>query len=115
MTTVVVNLIGLKLTESIYWMQAAHFYLTPHGTIQHKIGWFTSIPDVVHCGENLRTEVETNNHYATFKAAEGAVAPCYVFGDVVRDDNIDSRGDMYMYSYDVDRGKILEKMNNFIL
>ena len=110
---VIVDLIGLKLTESFYWMQAANLYITPHGTIQHKIGWFTSIPGVVHCGENLRKEVEINNHFATFKAAEGSIAPSYVFGDVARDDNIDLRGDMY--SYNLAWGKILEKVNNIQL
>jgi GT2 family glycosyltransferase len=45
--------VGLPIGESIVLAQKADFYFCHHGTVQHKIGWFTSRVGVVHC--NRRT------------------------------------------------------------
>ncbi|SAL13966.1 hypothetical protein AWB69_00560 [Caballeronia udeis] len=45
--------IGLEISESIYLAQLAGFYFCHHGTVQHKIGWFSSCPGVIH--SNVRT------------------------------------------------------------
>jgi tetratricopeptide (TPR) repeat protein len=40
--------IGCMLCQSIVWANAVDFYITHHGTIQHKIGWFANKPGIVH-------------------------------------------------------------------
>lgn len=40
--------IGLPVPDSLLLAQRAAFYVCHHGTVQHKIGWFSSTPGVVH-------------------------------------------------------------------
>jgi glycosyltransferase involved in cell wall biosynthesis len=48
-----INASGLTILESILLAHAADFYICHHGTVQHKIGWMTDRPGVVH--SNPRT------------------------------------------------------------
>ena len=73
------NCSGLRILDSIALAQLATFYVCHHGTIQHKIGWFTETPGYVHSnseilkllpgdyiarqGEKLKTP-----HYESFEA-----------------------------------------------
>ena len=43
------------LRESVLWASKAHAYLTPLGTSQHKVGWFTDAPGVVYAPPSLET------------------------------------------------------------
>ena len=45
------NTTGCSLYESIIWAHVVDFYLCHHGTIQHKIGWLTNKPGVVHSNQ----------------------------------------------------------------
>ena len=72
------NCSGLRILDSIALAQLVTFYVCHHGTIQHKIGWFTETPGYVHSnseilkllpgdyvagqGENLKTP-----HYENFE------------------------------------------------
>ena len=72
------NCSGIRILDSIALAQLATFYVCHHGTIQHKIGWFTETPGYVHSnsdilkllpgeyiagqGENLKTP-----HYENFE------------------------------------------------
>ncbi|MDY6938044.1 MAG: hypothetical protein SWY16_10285 [Cyanobacteriota bacterium] len=42
------NTVGCTLAESIVWAHTVNFYLCHHGTTQHKIGWLTDKPGIVH-------------------------------------------------------------------
>ncbi|WP_213779814.1 hypothetical protein [Caballeronia sp. dw_276] len=67
--------IGLEISETIYLAQFAAFYFCHHGTVQHKIGWFSSCPGVVH--SNVRT---TESAPAPYVKGQSEVAdlPVYV-------------------------------------
>jgi hypothetical protein len=42
--------VGLSIADSIVLAGLADFYFCHHGTLQHKIGWFHSVPGMVHAG-----------------------------------------------------------------
>lgn len=44
----VLSAIGFTILESILLAQYPHYYFCHHGTVQHKIGWFTNTSGVVH-------------------------------------------------------------------
>ena len=45
---ILINAVGLPIIASIHLASIATFYFCHHGTTQHKIGWFTSCPGIVH-------------------------------------------------------------------
>jgi hypothetical protein len=49
----VIAAIGLPICDTIALAQRAHFYFCHHGTVQHKIGWFSSAPGVVHTNRKI--------------------------------------------------------------
>ncbi|MGJ3703123.1 glycosyltransferase [Variovorax sp. AFSI2.2] len=66
--------VGLTISETILLAQYATFYFCHHGTVQHKIGWFTSCSGVVHC--NRRTTQALPAHYVK-NQSEIASLPAY--------------------------------------
>lgn len=66
--------VGLTISETILLAQHATFYFCHHGTVQHKIGWFTPCPGVVHC--NRRTIEALPAHYVKSQS-EVASLPAY--------------------------------------
>ncbi len=44
-----VQAVGLPISDTLVLAQHATVYFCHHGTVQHKVGWFTSTPGVVHC------------------------------------------------------------------
>ena len=45
------NTVGMTLDAAIYHTKFASFYISPLGSIQHKIGWIRNIPGILHCGD----------------------------------------------------------------
>jgi hypothetical protein len=74
--------VGLTVAESIALARHASFYFCHHGTVQHKVGWFTSTPGVVHCNRAILTDAP-----AGWVAAQSEVArpPAYLPPDLVQD------------------------------
>ena len=87
--------IGMTILQTFLWTQIADFYISPHGTLQHKIGWFRNCAGVVHAPSGLVID-----GHATFTARENTVRPEYVFGRVVRDDTYDARDNLFSYEVD---------------
>jgi hypothetical protein len=84
--------IGLDIAETIYLAQLAGFYFCHHGTVQHKIGWFTSCPGIVHT--NVRT---TEGAPAPYVKGQSEVAdlPVYVPLELIKEtDSTDSESDV---------------------
>jgi hypothetical protein len=44
----VINACGLNILSSIHLAARADFYVSHHGTVQHKIGWLTDVSGIVH-------------------------------------------------------------------
>ncbi len=74
----VLSLVGNTLRESVLWASRAHAYLTPLGTSQHKVGWFTDAPGVVYAPPSLET-VDAYRRPGSWES-EGSTVPVYVFG-----------------------------------
>lgn len=73
-----VSLVGNSLRESVLWAARTDAYLSPIGTTQHKIGWFTAAPGVVYASPRLADHAPETLPGAW--EAEGIRAPRYVFG-----------------------------------
>lgn len=77
----IVSLVGRSLAESTLWAQHVDAYLTPLGTTQHKVGWFTSAPGVIYTSEAL-AKVPVDMRPGSWEA-EGISLPTYVIGKTV--------------------------------
>ncbi len=74
--------VGLTIGDSIALAQHADLYFCHHGTVQHKIGWFTSTPGVVHCN---RAMLDAGPAEWVAAQSEVAVQPVYLPSNMVRD------------------------------
>ena len=74
--------IGLTVPDSIALAQHATFYFCHHGTVQHKIGWFTSVPGVVHCNHSL---AQAGPGPWVSAQSEVAVTPTYLPPEMIQD------------------------------
>lgn len=74
---------GLHIYESIVLAHAAQFYFCHHGTVQHKIGWLTRTPGVVH--SNRRT-LDIRPAQWVANQSEGVPVPIYIPASLVDDE-----------------------------
>jgi hypothetical protein len=104
----VVPLIGCSILDSIGVASLADAYFCHHGTVQHKIGWLTDVPGIVHC--NRRTLALHPARWVGAKVENG-VEPRYLDEAFVEDEppatelsQVDSslRIERYMFT-DVER------------
>jgi hypothetical protein len=81
--------VGLTISDSILLSRRASIYFCHHGTVQHKIGWFSSVPGVVHCNRTVLGDAS-----AAWVAAQSEVAilPFYLSPDIVADAEMPARG-----------------------
>lgn len=78
--------VGLNIRESIALGSLASAYFCPHGTIQHKVGWFNAVPGVVHANTGL---LGMPNMSSWVKAqSEIALEPIYLPVEHVRDSGL---------------------------
>jgi hypothetical protein len=75
----VISMVGNSLRESVLWAERTDAYLTPIGTTQHKIGWFTKASGLVYLpdrgGRSIRPE-----HMPGAWEAQGSTLPRYMPG-----------------------------------
>lgn len=73
---------GLTLTQALALAQDADFYISPVGSIQHKVAWLQSIPGLVHGPHS-----SMNWHVANWHGQKSqiAVAPCVLPAELVQD------------------------------
>jgi hypothetical protein len=50
---VIFNIIGRTIFDAIEWAHAIDVYVSPFGTIQHKVGWFANKRGIIHSNLNL--------------------------------------------------------------
>lgn len=74
------NCIGLSMTDSIRCIQDVDVYFSHVGTIQHKLGFFTRSPGVVH---GPRSQMQTPEG-AAFQSGTG-VPPTFMAADAIED------------------------------
>lgn len=79
----VTSLVGESIFDCIALAPTLDFYIANHGTIQHKVGWFTEAPGLVHA--NRVTLLRRQAFFTTLVAREGGRPPRYLSADVVTD------------------------------
>jgi hypothetical protein len=87
----VISLVGNTLRESVLWAREVDAYLTPVGTTQHKIGWFTEAPGLIYASPGLAS-ISPDVRPGAYES-ERAALPRYVFGEVVAEGERRSKND----------------------
>ncbi|QDM28178.1 hypothetical protein FNL56_20130 [Tardiphaga sp. vice304] len=73
--------IGLSISDTILLARHADLYFCHHGSVQHKIGWFTSAPGMVHA--NLAV-LESYPAIWVSQQSEVATKPTYIPSSLLR-------------------------------
>ncbi|TXC69882.1 hypothetical protein FSB78_02095 [Sphingomonas ginsenosidivorax] len=76
----IVRFVGRKIHESIAVGLHAGFYFCHHGTVQHKLGWFSGVSGLVHCNRDI-----LENQPANWVKQQSRVAslPVYLPADLI--------------------------------
>ncbi len=77
----VFNIIGSSIFEANVWAHAIDVYVSPYGTLQHKVGWFANKPGIIHANQ---TVLAYPPRYI-WTAVDGAIKPRYVSRVAVTD------------------------------
>jgi hypothetical protein len=88
----IINLIGGSILDAIVWAHAIDVYVSSHGSLQHKVGWLTNKPGIIHTNQTL---LENPSAYI-WAAAENGLRPRYVRPAAV-DDVRDHRVETVIY------------------
>jgi hypothetical protein len=75
----IVNIIGSSIVDAIVWANAIDFYVTPFGSLQHKVGWLANKPGLIHTNQTL-----LGADYI-WRVIENAMVPKYVRASSVTD------------------------------
>lgn len=75
--------VGLSISDSVLLAQRASIYFCHHGTVQHKIGWFTDRPGIVHTN---RSTTAANPGPWVAEQSEIAITPTYIPLSLIQDD-----------------------------
>jgi hypothetical protein len=81
--------IGLSISDTILLARRAALYFCHHGSVQHKIGWFTSAPGMVHA--NLAV-LESSPAKWVAQQSEVATEPTYIPSSLLR--NTEEKGNV---------------------
>jgi hypothetical protein len=80
-TVGIFNIIGLSIHDANVWAHAIDVYVSPYGSLQHKVGWLANKPGLVHTNETL---LQSPAKYV-WAAVENGIPPRYVRGASVTD------------------------------
>jgi hypothetical protein len=69
------NIVGGSIFDANVWAHAIDLYVSPFGTLQHKIGWLANKPGIIHTNRWLLGTHERNYVWA---AVENGKAPGFV-------------------------------------
>ena len=91
------NIIGSSIYDANVWAHAIDVYVSPYGTLQHKVGWLANKPGVIHANTTLL------NYRAEYvwTAVEHGIKPYYVPRAAVTDvRSIEKQSPLYRESAD---------------
>jgi hypothetical protein len=92
------NIIGSSLFDANIWAHAVDLYVSPFGTLQHKVGWLANKPGIIHANQSLLGNFYRNYVWTT---VEDAYAPKFVRrSSVVNVDNTRLKLILYSSMYD---------------
>jgi hypothetical protein len=75
------NIIGLSIFDANVWAHNIDVYVSPYGSLQHKVGWFTNKPGIVHTNQTL---LENPAAYV-WANVENGIPPQYIGSATVTD------------------------------
>jgi hypothetical protein len=75
------NIIGSSIYDANVWANAIDVYVSPYGTLQHKVGWLAKKPGVIHANTTL---LDYRAEYV-WTAVEHSIKPRYVLRAAVTD------------------------------
>ena len=75
----VVNMVGNTMRESVLWAGITDVYISPVGSTQHKIGWFSSADGIVYSAPRGTKPIQEMRLPGAWEA-EGSRLPQYVIG-----------------------------------
>jgi hypothetical protein len=105
------NIVGGSIFDANLWAHAIDLYVSPFGTLQHKVGWLANKPGIIHTNQWLLGTDERNYVWA---AVENGKVPRFVRRSSVSDFNNTQRVEI-LYSSTEDRresGAGIAAMNN---
>jgi hypothetical protein len=68
------NIIGSSIFDANVWAHAIDVYVSPYGTLQHKVAWLANKPGIIHTNQTL---LENPSQYI-WAAIANAIPPRYV-------------------------------------
>ena len=80
----IINIVGSSIFDANVWAHTIDFYLSPYGTLQHKVGWLANKPGIIHTN---RTLLENPANYI-WGAMESSIRPRYVGRARVEDERL---------------------------
>lgn len=103
----IINMNGNSLLDSIAWAQVPDFYVTHWGTIQHKVGWLSDCPGLVHANELV---LNNKWRHLMFSRSIGDYSPTFLKANLVRDVESDVQDSRPRGSIDLSNYYVDEKM-----
>jgi hypothetical protein len=108
--TVVANVVGLSLFESIEYIRNVDIYFSHVGTLQHKISWFSNARGVVH-----GPKAELSRMESSYYACSNCDIPLFVNeNDVLDADSEHSRGPRYADYRIINTAKLIENFRKIL-
>lgn len=99
-TANVVKFLGQKIHESIAVGRHAGFYFCHHGTVQHKLGWFSDVQGIVHCN---RETLAIQPDIWVSQQSEIAALPVYIPSDLIEEVDQDKEmGELQLHLKHID-------------
>lgn len=78
-TDAVINMVGNSLRESVLWAREVDVYVSPVGSTQHKIGWFTDAEGIVYSSPRGARPLNWHRLPGAWES-EGSQLPHYIIG-----------------------------------
>ena len=75
------NIVGSSIYDANVWANAIDVYVSPYGSLQHKVGWFANKPGIIHAN----TTVLDHSTKYVWVPVENAIRPRYVPPTAVAD------------------------------
>lgn len=96
----VVKFLGQKIHESIAVGRHVGFYFCHHGTVQHKLGWFSDVPGIVHCNREI---LAIQPDIWVSRQSEIAALPIYLPSDLIDEvDQDQTMGELQLHLKHID-------------
>jgi hypothetical protein len=86
------NIIGNSIFEANVWAHAIDFYVSPYGSLQHKVGWLANKPGIIHTNRSLLKRPSKH----VWIGVENAIKPRYIDPTAVEDvGTVEKRAALY--------------------